>query len=193
MAATQTALIMEFFQQNPHRDVPTKEVVDWVTAEWERRTGRKFRDPDRAIRMLAQQGLLIKLRNGLYRYDPEAIKARDDLEDFPLAVRQAILERDGYKCVMCGMGLEHGVDVYVDHIIPKDRGGKATLENGQTLCGRHNNLKKNYSQTESGKRMFIRLYERAKELGDEQNLAFFRDILRVYAQHGVNGHIKWKE
>jgi len=192
MATTQVGLIMEFFRQNPNRDIPTEEIVDWVTAEWEKRKGSKFRDPDRMVRKLAQDGKLIKIRNGLYRYDPDAVTSRG-LEDFPQALREAILKRDNYRCVFCGMGPENGVEVYVDHIKPKDLGGEATLENGQTLCARHNNLKKNYSQTESGKRVFIRLYKRAKQLGDQKNLAFFRDVLRVYEKHGVNGHIEWEE
>lgn len=83
MATTQVDLIMEFFQQHPNRDIPTEEVVDWVTVEWERRKGTKFRDPDRAIRMLAQQGQLIKLKNGLYRYDPDLVQKRDDLTAKP--------------------------------------------------------------------------------------------------------------
>jgi len=64
-----------------------------------------------------------------------------------------------------------GYELQVDHILPKDKGGKATLENGQTLCSICNFIKKNYNQTESGKRMFIRLWETAKRIGD-------KDIIR---------------
>ncbi|WP_408648712.1 hypothetical protein [Tumidithrix elongata] len=35
---------------------------------------------------------------------------------------------------------------------PKDMGGLATIENGQTLCSQHNFLKKNLRQTETGKK-----------------------------------------
>ncbi|WP_366145723.1 HNH endonuclease [Helicobacter sp. UBA3407] len=33
---------------------------------------------------------------------------------------------------------KRGRKLYIDHIKPKDLGGKATLENGQTLCSRRN-------------------------------------------------------
>jgi hypothetical protein len=183
---------MEYFKANPLRDIPTAEIVDWAVQECERQTGKKFRDPDRMIRQLAQQGHLMKLSNGWYRYDPDNVVIRE-LEDFPPAVKKQVLERDNYSCVICGMGLKNNIDVYVDHIIAKDMGGRGTLENGQTLCGVHNNQKKNYGRTESAKRLFIQWYDTAKELEDIANSQFFADILKVYEKHNVNGQIKWKE
>ncbi|GMV77255.1 MAG: hypothetical protein AMXMBFR79_03900 [Chitinophagaceae bacterium] len=40
----------------------------------EKRIGEVFRDPDRGIRKLAQQGQLIKVGKGIYRYDPDFIQ-----------------------------------------------------------------------------------------------------------------------
>ncbi|MCS6870841.1 MAG: HNH endonuclease, partial [Anaerolineae bacterium] len=100
---------------------------------------------------------------------------------------------DGYRCVICGLGRAEGVEIHADHIKPKDRGGQATLENGQTLCSRHNFLKKNYSQTESGKRFFIRLYRVARAIGDQHMIEFCRQILATYDRFGINGHIDWRE
>lgn len=67
---------------------------------------------------------------GVYRYDPDSINLRQDLEDFSQALKKQILERDNYKCVICGMGKKEGVELHIDHIKPKDLGGKAVLENG---------------------------------------------------------------
>lgn len=192
MAANQTDLIMEYFKNNPNRDIPHSEVVKWAYAEWEKRTGALFADPDRAIRKLSQQGYLQKVKKGVYRYDPEQVELRA-LEDFSATLRAQILERDGYRCVICGLGRENGVELHVDHIKPKDKGGRATLENGQTLCAAHNFRKKNYSQTESGKRMFIRLLDAAQSTGDEEMVAFCREILAVYEKHNINGHIEWQD
>lgn len=47
------------------------------------------------------------------------------------------------------------VHLHVDHIKPKDQGGEATIENGQTLCSIHNFQKKNYNQTETGKKCLL--------------------------------------
>ncbi len=190
---SQLDLIMEFFKVNSDRDIEHPEVVDWVTNEWQQRTGKVFRDPDRGIRSLHQKGYLQKIAKGIYRYSPEFINIREDLEDFTPKLKKQILERDNYKCVICGMGNKEGVELQVDHIKPKDLGGKATLENGQTLCSRHNFLKKNHKQTETGKKMFIRMLESAKESNENELIAFLEDILKVYEKHNINGHIIWRK
>jgi len=183
---------MEFFKKHPKRDIKHPEIVDWVTEQWKKRTGEVFRDPDRGIRKLSQEGQLIKVSKGIYRYDPDFVQKRE-LEDFTAAQKKQILERDGYRCVICGKGREDGVELQVDQIKPKDLGGKATIENGQTLCATHNFRKKNLGQTETGKKMFIRLYELAKSIGDKETQKFCADILEVFEKSGVNGHIEWKK
>lgn len=188
----QSDLIKQYFKNNPNKDISHPEVVDWATAEYERLTGKKFRDPDRAIRKLAQQGFLIKVGKGIYRYEPDSVHTKN-LEDFTPLQKKQILERDGYKCVICGRGEKDGVELHVDHIKPKDLGGKATVENGQTLCGQHNYLKKNFKQTETGKKMFIRLYELAKKENDEVLQQFCTEILSTFEKYNINGHIEWKK
>lgn len=190
---SQLDLIMEFFKANPKRDISHPEVVDWVSAEWQKRTGKVFRDPDRGIRSLHQRGYLQKIAKGVYRYEPEMVHLREDLEDFSPALKRQILERDGYKCVICGFGKKESVELHIDHIKPKDLGGKATLQNGQTLCARHNFLKKNLKQTETGKKMFLQMLETAKENDDKELIAFLREVLEVYEKHNINGHIVWKK
>ncbi|MBQ9253751.1 MAG: HNH endonuclease [Bacteroidales bacterium] len=187
---TQLDLIKEFFTSHPNKDIHHPEVVDWAVEQWKKRTGEVFRDPDRAIRSLAQKGFLIKVAKGIYRYDPDFVKNRE-LEDFTAEQKKIILERDGYKCVICGRGREDGIELHVDHIKPKEFGGKAIIENGQTLCAQHNFLKKTYKQTETGKKMFIRLYELAKKENDELLMNFTSEILAIFDKYGINGHIEW--
>ncbi len=189
---SQLDLLMEYFKKNPNRDVKHPEIVDWATSTWKRRTGNVFRDPDRGIRQLHQRGHLIKVKKGVYRYDPKAVKQRE-LYDFTAEQKAQILKRDDYKCVVCGKGKKEGVDLQVDHIRPKELGGRATLENGQTLCGPHNFQKKYFSQTETGKKMFIRLYELAKKEKNIELQKFCEDILETYKKHHINGHIVWEK
>lgn len=106
-----------------------------------KRTNKVFRDPDRGIRHLAQSGFLIKISKGVYKYVTMLVNKRE-LEDFTASQKRVILEKDNYKCVLCGKGKKDGVELHIDHIIPKDLGGKATIENGQVLCSQHNFLKK---------------------------------------------------
>ena len=188
---TQIELVMEYFTTHPNRAIEHPEVVDWAIKEYQKRTGKVFRDPDRAIRKLAQQGKLIKVGKGVYKYDPDFI-SNPELEDFTPDQRKDIFERDNYRCVMCGKGQHDGVEIQADHIIPKDLGGKATIENGQTLCATHNFRKKNLKQTETGKKMFIRLYELSESVGDHEMRDFCRNILEVFEEHNMNDHVKWK-
>ncbi|BCD51925.1 HNH endonuclease [Helicobacter suis] len=192
MQISQHDLIMEFFKANPNRDIAHPEIVDWLTQEYTKRTGKVFRDPDRGIRKLHQQGMLQKIAKGVYRYDPNLV-LHIDLEDFSESLKKQILERDNYACVICGAGEKEGVELHVDHIKPKDLGGKATLENGQTLCSRHNFLKKNFRQTETAKKMFIRMLESARKAGELELVAFLEEVLSVYEKHGINGHIVWRK
>lgn len=188
---TQYNLVKEFFVNNPNRDIPHHESVKWLLEEHLKRNGSVFADPDRAIRKLHQEGFLIKISKGVYRYEPDKVYNRK-LEDFTEAQKNIIKKRDGFKCVVCGKGLKDGVELHVDHIKPKDYGGKATIENGQTLCGQHNYQKKRLKQTETGKKMFIRLYELAKTDNNKQLLDFCTQILEVFEKNNVNGHIIWK-
>ena len=190
---SQLDLIMEFFKTHPNEDIPHPKIVDWATNEWQKRTNKIFRDPDRAIRSLYQKGYLQKIAKGIYRYDTNNINIRNNLEDFSPKLKKQILKRDDYKCVICGLGKAEGIELHIDHIKPKDLGGKATLENGQTLCSKHNILKKNLKQTETGKKMFLRMLETAKNLNDTELIAFINDILEVYEKHNINGHIVWKK
>lgn len=189
---SQLDLLKEYFIKHPNKDIPHPEVVDWVTKEYKKRTKQIFRDPDRGVRSLAQKGFLIKVAKGVYRYDPKFVKNRE-LEDFSSKQKATILKRDAYKCVICGKGKKDGVELHVDHIKAKDFGGKATIENGQTLCAQHNFLKKNFKQTETGKKMFIRLYELSKSQKDKKLQQFCAEILEVFEKNGVNGHIEWKK
>jgi len=187
---SQSDFLMEYFKRHPKKDISHPEIVDWVTTEYTKQTGKVFRDPDRGIRKLSQNGLLIKVSKGVYRYDPDFVVKRQ-LEDFSQAQKEIILKRDNYRCVVCGRGRENGVELQIDHIKPKDQGGRAEIENGETLCAQHNFQKKNYKQTESGKRFFIRLYEAAKANNDKVLQDFCIQILEVYEKNGVNGHIVW--
>lgn len=50
-------------------------------------------------------------------------------------LRYQILNRDHYRCVVCGRSAkEDHVKLHVDHIIPVSKGGKTVPENLQTLC-----------------------------------------------------------
>ena len=50
-------------------------------------------------------------------------------------------------------------------------------------------MKKNYSQTEAGKKYFIKIYKQAVRSGDEKMVKFCKDVFDIYDKYRVNGHI----
>ncbi len=187
---SQKEFIFNYYKNHPNKDIEHKEIVPIVIAEWEKKYGTTLADPDRAIRTLFEEGKLIKVKKGVYKYDPSFV-AISQAKTFPDRLKKLIFERDNYKCVICGQGKKEGLDIHADHIIPRSQGGLNILENGQTLCSRHNMLKKNLHQTETGKKMFIRLYELAKEKKDDNLENFTKEILEIYEKYNINGHIDW--
>lgn len=54
----------------------------------------------------------------------------------PLSVRLKVLDRDAYRCILCGRSpaTDIGVKLHIDHKIPFSKGGSSTINNLQTLC-----------------------------------------------------------
>jgi hypothetical protein len=181
-------LVLEYFRMHPNENLKHGPVVDWVEEQYVKSGGTKPRDTWRAIRDLSDKGKLIKVRKGVYRYDPSYVH-EVELFDFPPKIKEQIFKRDNYKCVVCGRGREEGVEICADHRKPKKLGGGNTLENGQTLCAEHNLLKKKYSQTEAGKRFIIKIYESAVASGDQRMIRFCKELFDVYDKEGINSHI----
>lgn len=188
MAKTIRELVLEYFKNHPNKELSHAPVVDWVTEQYQKEHGDPPRDPWRTIRQLHQEGKLIKVRIGVYKYDPY-YEHQVVLFEFSPQDKKSIFERDGYRCVVCGRGEEDGVSLAADHIKPKDKGGTNTIENGQTLCYEHNLRKRNYSQTEAGKRYFIRMYQIALKVQDKKMIAFCQSVFDVYDAHDVDQHI----
>lgn len=182
-------LIIEFFKEHPKENLPHGPVVDYVEAKYRKVYKKKPRDTWREIRRLHQEGFLIKVKKGIYRYDPDAI-IKKELFAFSDEIKEEIFKRDNYKCVVCGRGRNEGLEIHADHIIPFNRGGDNSVNNGQTLCSEHNLLKKTYSQTEFGKKLIIKLYKEAKKNNDEKMIKFCEAIFDVYNHFKINGHIK---
>jgi len=188
LGKTVSDLVMEYFRSHPKQDLKHGPVVDWVEEQYLKLYEKKPRDTWRAIRRLYQEGKLIKVTKGVYRYDPDYVRGIS-LLDFPEDIKEKIFHRDKYKCVVCGLGRKDGVEICADHIVPLDRGGTNTVENGQTLCTKHNLIKRNYSQTEAGKRYFIKIYEEAIKKRDKKMIKFCKDVFDAYNRHKINTHI----
>lgn len=67
----------------------------------------------------------------------------ENCRDIKLGLRYTVLNRDRFKCVLCGNSPAMSIDcrLHVDHIIPFSKGGKTEICNLRALC-QHCNLGK---------------------------------------------------
>ena len=63
--------------------------------------------------------------------------------------RQNLFEREGYRCQYCGNSFV-AKELNMDHVVPRDRGGKTSWENVVTSCIRCNSRKGNRDPNEAG-------------------------------------------
>jgi 5-methylcytosine-specific restriction endonuclease McrA len=192
---SQEAFVFSWFKKHPNRPIPHSESKAAIEASYRQQYGERLEDSDRAIRKLGQEGKLIREAKGVYRYDPTHRPRKTMGLGFDAETRTKILKRDGYRCVVCGLGTSDGVELQVDHRIPQDKGGKGTLSNGQTLCGAHNYRKKNMGQIQFGKKLFAEWYKDLMALrkpNPEQTRlrAFCREILAVYKKHNIDADLE---
>lgn len=68
--------------------------------------------------------------------------------DINLRLRFTVMQRDNFKCCMCGASpaKDPSVELHIDHIIPWSKGGETIIDNLQTLCLKCNLGKSNLMQ-----------------------------------------------
>ena len=188
---SQKAYVYSWFKKHPNRSIPHSESKAAIEASYRRKYGERLEDSDRAIRMLGQEGKLIREAKGVYRYDPTHRPGKATKLGFDAITRRRILQRDNYRCVVCGKGVADGVDLQVDHRIPQFKGGKGTVSNGQTLCSAHNFQKTNLDQIAFAHKLFIEWYKqlkasRSRDPEQKKLVAFCEAVLALYKKHGVD-------
>lgn len=55
--------------------------------------------------------------------------------------RLAVYLRDGLSCCYCGQSVEDGAQLTLDHVIPRTRGGRNSVDNLVTSCHRCNSAR----------------------------------------------------
>jgi hypothetical protein len=192
---SQEEFVLKWFKSNPRRSITHAESKRAIEESYFALYGERLEDSDRPIRRLAQEGKLIKERKGVYRYDPDHAEGRINLQDFDGPTKHAIFERDGYRCVVCGLGKDDGIELQIDHRIPREKGGEGSVRNGQTLCGAHNYQKKILSQTSFGRKLFT--HWKRDLLADpnggrerDRLINFCDEVLALYNKHGIDLEVK---
>ena len=70
-----------------------------------------------------------------------------ETDPVPNSLRYQVLKAAGGKCELCGVSAKEAV-LHVDHIQPRSKGGKNTVENLQCLCEQCNFGKSNRDDTD---------------------------------------------
>lgn len=93
-------------------------------------------DVPRTIRLLRQAGWDITVRGDGYNRlnSDEKGEARGKRTAISGKTRYLVLHKNQYRCRACGRGIDDGVTLVIDHILPVDWGGTNDIENLQALC-----------------------------------------------------------
>lgn len=139
------------------RELQTEHEIDiW---EWYEKRGGRKRNCYRIV-----VGELAAFRG----IEPDEISARATLirVNVPTAVRKAIFDRDGWRCIECGSK----TDLEISHALPVTEGGGNEESNLRTICALCKVLTDNMSTREKGRDVHSE--------GDEMSTSHARDPLR---------------
>lgn len=65
-------------------------------------------------------------------------KKQSSRKPIPTSMRYDVLQRDNFRCCICGRSAADGMTLHVDHIIPVSKGGATSMDNLRTLCSECN-------------------------------------------------------
>lgn len=115
---------------NEIAEVIEKETGEKITA---RSIERNLKKAGVEIRKISA-AFPLAIKRGRVRWAWRDVKSKQqEFRQVPSKLRYAILKRDGFKCVLCGSGVEKSV-LEVDHKIARSKGGKNEETNLRTLC-----------------------------------------------------------
>jgi len=101
------------------------------------RTGPTENPTGRAInRRRPQPAGQTSARSRVTRLTPTNVKPPEDRRDPSIGLRFRVLQRDRFKCVLCGDHPARNAEcvLHVDHVVPWSKGGKTQEDNLRTLC-----------------------------------------------------------
>lgn len=88
-----------------------------------------------AARELVKSGMWREVEGGFRFHEWRKHQDGDYRPNIPLRVRRAVMDRDDYRCVICGSG----ENLSLDHIIRYRDDGPDTIDNLRVLCMPCNN------------------------------------------------------
>ena len=162
MLYSQEGCTLEVLMKYENQILTTRFITEEAAKIYKAKTGKEYKElTGRAVRKLREKGLIKTPCKGKFIFDGDFSFSR--VSPFSEKLKKEILIRDKYTCQMCGVKSQNAANLTVDHIIPQDRFGKATLENGMCLCTKCENLKSNYGVHEFGKKCSRNIFNYQKK------------------------------
>ena len=186
-AMNQVDFAFEWFRRQPRREFTPEEIRELLPTAYRNEVGKGFSDPNRAARELVQKGRLQRTQKGSkqrFWYDPNL---DNQPEQFTEEEKIQILERDDYRCRICGKGAATGTSVYVGYAKSIRRGGKLDVENGRALCGVHRWVLETAQDSPESAANFRRLREKLPQIGQSSNATnFWNEFVALLERYGVD-------
>ncbi len=126
--------------QPTRRDMDNKSISDISSGAYLRKFGKWSNALKMFVKYIKSDGTEVESKTSI-----DYIKSHKTSRDINLRLRFRIMQRDNFKCKVCGASpaTDSSVILQVDHIKPYSKGGETTEENLQTLCSKCNLGKSN--------------------------------------------------
>jgi hypothetical protein len=99
--------------------------------------------------------------------------------------------QNSFSCSMCGM--KEDLLHYKFELNAVDEEKSNSINGGFMLCSKHYEMSQDFGLINTCKMMFNDLYKTSKKIDDKETMKFCADILQVFEDNDVNGHIEWKK
>lgn len=181
---TQLEFVEEWFRSRQGRAIPHSESKPALESEYFELTGKRFEDPDKAIRHLFQAGKLIRPNGvkGVYQWN-------ERFQQFNLSfselAKAEIMARDGNACFSCKTP-NLSDRLYVLPRLSFELGGGTNVENGVTMCLHHALIFELSRDAGRGSKAFKSLLDALKQQSADTRIEFWSKILEnAYADLGL--------
>jgi len=177
---------LEWFKEHPDQQFTNEEIKKLLPEAFFVKTGKKLQDPTRSVRELAELRRIQKYPEGkarFYWYDPKLELLPEEFDD---EERRQILERDGFRCVVCGKGSADGVKVTIGYALSTRRGGKLDIGNGRALCPIHRWTLETAQDSDEAKQNWRKLRTLLPEVGAPRAQTFWNDFVELLKKYGID-------
>jgi hypothetical protein len=127
--------------RQPRNTEMSKPLSDYTASVYSRRWGSWIKALEAFVEYMNSENKITDAKSGIAK--SRKVKPRKTPRNVSTRLRFLVMQRDNFKCRMCGSSPAHNPEVKleIDHIKPWAKGGETVPANLQTLCSICNNGK----------------------------------------------------